>query len=133
MTSTTNDHYQLGIDTLTTVGGTTSAEMLDSIRAVSPKAAEHVVSAVFGELYQGDDLSLRDRELASIASLASLGGCEPQLRVHVSAALNVGVTAEEVVETFVQLIPFAGMPRALNALFVAHDVLTEHESGSHSG
>jgi 4-carboxymuconolactone decarboxylase len=54
--------------------------------------------------------------------LAALGGCEPQLRGHVAANVNVGNDRARVLAVLTQLIPFIGYPRTLNALRVLDEV-----------
>lgn len=57
--------------------------------------------------------------------LTALGGCEPQLEVHINAALNVGLTPAQVTEALLHSAVYCGMPRALNATFVARKVFAE--------
>jgi len=72
---------------------------------------------------------LEPRVLLS-ANLTALGTAAPQLRVHIQAALNVGVSRGEVVETIMQMAVYAGFPAALNGLFAAQEVFKERdESG----
>ncbi len=48
-----------------------------------------------------------------------LGGCEPQLKVHIGAALNVGISREEICEALLHSAVYCGFPKALNATFAA--------------
>jgi 4-carboxymuconolactone decarboxylase len=57
--------------------------------------------------------------------LTTLGGCEPQLEVHVNGALNVGLTPVQIVEALLHSAVYCGMPRASNATFVAKKVFAE--------
>lgn len=57
--------------------------------------------------------------------LTALGGCEAQLTVHVGAALNVGLTPEQVVEALLHSAVYCGFPRALNTVAVARRVFDE--------
>ena len=57
--------------------------------------------------WQTGRLTVKEREIATIAALAALGNARPQLKVHTHGALNVGCTREEVVEV---LIIYAGFP-----------------------
>ena len=57
--------------------------------------------------------------------LTALGGCEPQLTVHINAALNVGLTSDEIIEALLHAAVYCGMPRALNATFTAKAVFAE--------
>ena len=81
----------------------------------------------FGEIYQRPQLDVRQRELVTLAALAAQGGCENQLRVHIHASLNVGLTRDEIVEAFIQCIPYLGFPKVLNAVFVAKEVFAAAE------
>jgi 4-carboxymuconolactone decarboxylase len=51
-----------------------------------------------------------------------MGNAAPQLKVHIHAALNVGCTREEIIETMIQMALYAGFPAALNGLFAAEEV-----------
>ena len=50
--------------------------------------------------------------------LAALGGCDPQVRGHVTANLNVGNSRQDLIGVMTVLQPFIGYPRTLNALAV---------------
>ena len=69
---------------------------------------------------------MAQRELITLALLAAQGGCEKQLRVHIHAALNVGLSREQIVETFIQGVPYLGFPKVLNAVFVAREIFQEN-------
>jgi 4-carboxymuconolactone decarboxylase len=54
--------------------------------------------------------------------LVSLGGCEPQVKGHVVANLNIGNDRARLIDVLTQLLPFIGYPRMLNALRVVNEV-----------
>ena len=62
------------------------------------------------------------RELLTFAMLVSLGGCEPQVKGHVAANLDVGNDRSVLLAVLTQLIPFIGYPRTLNGLRVLDEV-----------
>jgi 4-carboxymuconolactone decarboxylase len=68
---------------------------------------------------------LAQRELATVAALTALGTATPQLKVHIAAALHVGLTRTEIIETIVQMSLYAGFPAALNGVFAAKEVFAE--------
>ena len=76
----------------------------------------------FGDIYSRPGLDLRAREIATIAALTALGNASPQLKVHIEAGLNVGLTREEITEIIMQMAVYAGFPAALNGLFAAKEV-----------
>jgi 4-carboxymuconolactone decarboxylase len=72
-------------------------------------------------------LDLKSREIATIAALTALGNAQPQLKVHIHGALNVGCTREEVIEVIIQMAVYAGFPAALNGMFTAKEVFKERD------
>lgn len=64
-----------------------------------------------------------------MAALAAMGNVEPQLRVHINAAINVGVTPQEISEIMILMSLYAGFPSALNGTFALKEVLKERVSG----
>ncbi len=92
----------------------------------------YMVEFPYGDIYSRDGLAARDREIATIAMLTALGGREPQLRVHVNSALNVGLTPDELYEIILHTLIFAGFPTAINALSVLGDFLSKRDGGQKS-
>jgi 4-carboxymuconolactone decarboxylase len=74
------------------------------------------VDFVFGDVHAREGLPIRERELVIIAVLASLGGLEPQVRAHIRAARAIGIPDGDLEETILQIAPYAGFPRAINAM-----------------
>ena len=120
-----SERFQRGWQRLMEVDAESGERVIDSLEDVAPDLGRYVVEFAFGEIYRRSVLDLRQRQLVTISALTTLGGAEPQLEVHVNAALNVGLTAREVVEAMLQCIPYVGFPRVLNAIFVAKRVFTE--------
>ena len=117
-----NERYERGLELLQRVDGEGGAQVVDSLKDIAPDVGRYIIEFAFGDIYAREGLSLRDRELATIASLCTQGACEPQLKVHIRGALNAGMT-EQVIETFVQLIPYVGFPRVLNAISAARGII----------
>ncbi len=79
---------------------------------------------IFGEIFTVGELDIKTREMITVTSLA-VQQTLPQLKAHINAALNVGVTAIELRESIYQLAPFIGFPKTLNALSVLNEVFKE--------
>jgi 4-carboxymuconolactone decarboxylase len=117
------DRYARGIAHLRRMQHEDIAASLESaLQGMSPSYAEHAIGSTYGDVYQRDGLDLRSRQLATIAILATLGGCDAQLRLHVQAGLNLGLTGDEIVEVIVQVFAYAGAPRGSSAMYVAGEV-----------
>ncbi len=104
--------YQRGLAKLAEVDGKAGEEVVAPLGDLG----RYIVEFAFGDIYSRPGLSLREREIATVAMLTALGGREPQLRVHIQAALNVGLSRQEVEEIIIQTVPYAGFPTAINAL-----------------
>lgn len=104
------------------------ADAVDQMYATAPADQihfQHFLSAnCFGDHYTRTGIDLKTRELLTFAMLVSLGGCEPQVKGHVAANLNVGNDRAVLVSVITQLLPFIGYPRTLNALRVINEGTT---------
>jgi hypothetical protein len=67
-------------------------------------------------------VDIATRELLTFAMLVALGGCEPQVRGHVSANVKVGNDRARLIEVVTQLLPYIGYPRTLNGLRAIDEV-----------
>lgn len=114
-----------GMEVLTRVDGEAGRRVIDSLADISPELGHQIVAWAFGEIYDRPTLAPRDRQLVTLGMLTALGGCEAQLEVHINAALNVGLAPGEIVEALLHSAVYCGMPKALNATFVAKKVLGE--------
>lgn len=112
---------------LSEIDGHQGEAVVDALADVSPALAHHVAAFSFGDVYDRPGLDPRSRQLVTLGALTALGGCEPQLKVHIGAALNVGVSREEITEALLHAAVYCGFPRALNAAFAAREVFAERE------
>lgn len=68
---------------------------------------------------------MENRQLATVAALAAMGGLEPQLKFHIAGALNVGCRPSHLVELMTHLVIYAGFPAALNGIAATREVFRE--------
>ncbi|MEV5839490.1 carboxymuconolactone decarboxylase family protein [Nocardia sp. NPDC052112] len=121
-TSTSNDRFERGLALLQKIGGQERPAVLDSLADIAPDLGRMTVEFGYGDVLSRPGLTLRQRQLATVAALAAMGNAAPQLRFHIDGALNVGCAREEIVETLIHLTVYAGFPAALNALTAAREV-----------
>ena len=119
------ERFDRGMEVLTRVDGEGGQRVIDALADINPELAHQVVAWGFGEIYSRPKLAARDRQLVTLGMLTALGGCEPQLEVHINAALNVGLTPTEITEALLHSAVYCGFPKALNATFVAKKVFGE--------
>jgi 4-carboxymuconolactone decarboxylase len=75
----------------------------------------------FGELWARDQLSRRDRSLVVCATLTTQDK-PTELRFHLQAALNHGVTAEELEELMITVVAYVGFPTAVEGFRALREV-----------
>lgn len=124
-TTERQQRFERGKKVLDAIDGTAGANVIDALGDISPELGHQVVAWGFGEIYSRPGLDPRDRQLVTLGMLTALGGCEPQLEVHVNAALNVGLTPQQIIEALLHASVSCGFPRALNATFTAKKVFAE--------
>ncbi|MEM8849207.1 MAG: carboxymuconolactone decarboxylase family protein [Pseudomonadota bacterium] len=124
------DRYTRGAARLSEVDGAAGEAVIEALKDIAPDLARYVIEYPFGDVYSRPGLTLKQRQIATIAMLAAMGNAAPQLKVHIHAALNVGVSQAEIVEVFIQVSVYAGFPAAINAVLAAKEVFTEWNGGA---
>jgi 4-carboxymuconolactone decarboxylase len=123
-----SDRYEKGLALMQRILGHDAAEALrHGMDEFSPDFGRYVVESVFADVYGRGGLSLAQRQLLNVGVLTAIGGAEPQLAMHIKAALNVGVSREEIVEAIFHVALYAGHPRSVNGLRVAREVFDDQE------
>lgn len=117
-----SEKFKKGFKKLTEIDGEAGENVIEALKDVSPDLAQYTIEYPFGDIYSRPELDLRSREIAAIASLVTLGFASPQLKVHINAGLNVGLSETEIKEIIIQMSVYAGFPAALNAMNVAKEV-----------
>jgi 4-carboxymuconolactone decarboxylase len=120
-----DDRFRQGWETVEKINAEGAKRQWEALSAVSPDFARWIVESAYCDVLGRPQLSLRDREIATLAALTTLGHAPGQLKAHVQGALNVGLTREEIVEVLMQMAIYAGVPAAINALQIAGEVFAE--------
>ncbi len=84
---------------------------------IAPKLADLTDEVLFGDVWQREGLSKRDRSLVTVAALVALNRSE-QLPFHLGRALENGVSWDELVELITHLAFYSGWPTAATAVNV---------------
>ncbi|MFB8004605.1 carboxymuconolactone decarboxylase family protein [Nocardia sp. NPDC056000] len=128
---TADDRFQRGLEVLDQVGGPNGRAVVNSLADIAPDLGRFVVEFGYGDIYSRPGLTLKQRQIITIAALTALGHAAPQLRWHIDGGLTVGLTPAEVVETIIQVGVYAGFPAALNAITVARAAFADRpEAGN---
>lgn len=122
-----SERFKRGWEKLKEIDGEAGEKVIAALEDISPDLARYIIEYPFGDIYSRSELDLKSREIATIAALAALGYATPQLKVHLHAGLNVGLTEIEIKEIILQISVYAGFPAALNAMNAAKEVFAERK------
>ncbi|SFB80459.1 4-carboxymuconolactone decarboxylase [Flagellimonas taeanensis] len=127
MDSTKTERFERGWEKLKEIDGEAGVKVIESLKDISPDLGKYTIEYPFGDVYSREILDNRTKEIAVVAALTAMGNARPQLKVHINAALNVGVTEEELSEIMILMSVYAGFPSALNGTSALKEVLEERK------
>ena len=119
------ERFASGQAVLDSVHGDSGHGVIESLVDIAPELGHQIVAWGYGDIYSRPELPPRERQLVTLGMLTALGGCEPQLEVHVEASLKVGLTPQQIIEAFLHSAVYCGIPRALNAVGIAKKVFAD--------
>ena len=92
----TRSKYERGRDILVEISGIPADAPKADYAIQAPEIEVFLKEHLFADLFERDVLTYAERELTTVAVIASLGkGVEPMLKGHMGIALNVGITPDE--------------------------------------
>jgi 4-carboxymuconolactone decarboxylase len=114
--------YERGRERLRQVHGERSLATIESLGDLG----RLIVEVAYGDVYSRPGLTLRERQIASVAALVATGRSS-QLPVHLRSSLSAGLTADELREVIIQTATIAGFPPAMNAMSTLNTIVGETE------
>jgi len=88
---------------------------------------QHLITRyAWGEIWTRPGLPLETRSLMTICMMVALNR-EDELKLHLRAALNNGVTIEQIKEALLQTAIYCGVPAANAAFTIAQQVVSEFD------
>jgi 4-carboxymuconolactone decarboxylase len=121
------DRATRGLETLKQIGGEDYERATRPLEAFSPDLARMTVEHVFGDVLARHGLDLKQREIVTVAALTAIGSVRSPLKFHIHGMLNVGCTPQEVVETIMHAVVYAGFPAAQDGITIAREVFQERK------
>lgn len=111
-----SDRYEKGAEVMQRLMGRVPEEgtMQEAFRQIT-------VKNLFGDIWARPNLELEERSLITMAALTVLGR-EPELRVHLRGAKNLGMSREKVEEIMIHLAHYGGWPVGVGGMRAIADV-----------
>ena len=122
---TLDDRYNRGQDVRRLMaGGNQSHYSLPGIDQLAPDLRRIVDEALWGSVWTRPGLDTERRCMCTVAALTAVGQM-PLLRRNIERALNLGVTADQVVEVIIQMTFLVGIPSVESAMKLTKDIFEE--------
>jgi 4-carboxymuconolactone decarboxylase len=119
--------FERGYKKLLEIDGKAGQEVENNLKDICPDFGKYMIEYCFGDIYSREGLDLKSKEIAVVASLTALGNAEPQLKVHINGALNVGCTINDVKEVILQMSGYSGFPSCINGMNALKYVLNQRK------
>lgn len=85
-----------------------------------------ITESAWGTVWADDSISLRERSMLTLALLAATGNFE-EIPMHIRATANTGASKQDILQAFLHVAIYAGVPKANHAIKLAKQVFAEME------
>ncbi len=123
----TRSKYERGQAVLVYLTGRQDVGQTSGFGAFSPEIDVFLKEHLFADIFGSDVLSFSERELATIAALASLNGVEPMLQAHMGMGMNIGISEPQLRELLSIIKTSIGKQEAKTGLEVLGKVLVSKD------
>jgi 4-carboxymuconolactone decarboxylase len=122
------DRYEKGIKTRRAVLGDAHVDRAEAgMTEFDAPFQSMITEGAWGTLWSDDTISRRERSMLTLAILAATGNFE-EIPMHVRATARTGATKEDVMQAFLHVAVYAGVPRANHAIKLAKATFAEMEA-----
>ena len=120
-----NDRYYRGMTVRREVLGDVHVDKAEAAKTAFDDPFQTMITeGAWGTLWADDTISRRDRSLLTLALLAAMGNFE-EIPMHIRASRNTGATPDEILQAFMHVAVYAGVPKANHAIKLAKQTFTE--------
>lgn len=123
MKLSTADRRQQALDLLTQLAPGKARTLSAQLDSFSSGFFDTIMGYAFTDVLSRPGLALREREMITLAALIAMGNAPDQLEFHLQAALNIGISQQEIIEILLQMSVYAGIPACLKGVAIAQKVL----------
>ena len=123
--TTQTDRLKLGEQELSKLDSLQVGRLKNAYNDFSPELVKLTLEFGYADIFSRDNLDPKHRQIATIAALTALGNAQPQLKFHINAGLNIGLTVENVKEIMLLMSVYSGFPSAVNGTNILKEVVNE--------
>ena len=83
-----------------------------------------ITEGAWGTLWADETISRRERSMLTLALLAATGNFE-EIPMHIRATVNTGASRDDIMQAFLHVAVYAGVPKANHAIKLAKATFAE--------
>ena len=123
-----SDRFDKGMDVRRRVLGAAHVDRAEAAKTPFDEPFQTMITeGAWGTLWARETISLRERSMLTLALLAATGNFE-EIPMHIRATANTGATKDDVIEAFLHVAVYAGVPKANHAIKLAKATFAEMEA-----
>ena len=125
-----SERFDKGMATRRAVLGDTHVDRAEANKnAFDAPFQSMITEGAWGTLWSDDTISRRDRSMLTLALLAATGNYE-EIPMHIRATANTGASQNDVLQAFMHVAVYAGVPKANHAIKLAKQTYAEMEAAT---
>ncbi len=124
-TEKTSNRLKLGEQELSKLDSLQVERLKSAYNDFSPELVKFTLEYGYADIFSRENLSEKYRQIATISALTALGTAQPQLKFHINAGLNIGLTETEIKEIMLLMTVYSGFPSAINGTNILKEVINE--------
>ncbi len=121
------DRLKIGAKELSGLDNLQVERLKKAYNQFSPELVKFTLEYGYGAIFSRNNLSKKHRQIATIAALTALGNAEPQLKFHIHAGMNIGLTKENIENIMLLMSVYSGFPSSINGMNVLKEVIIERK------
>lgn len=119
------NRYGRGMQTRRQVLGNAHVDRAEAHKAAFDAPFQTMITeGAWGTLWSDDTITRRERSMLTLALLAATGNFE-EIPMHIRATQNTGAAPQDVLQAFMHVAVYAGVPAANHAIKLAKQTYAE--------
>jgi 4-carboxymuconolactone decarboxylase len=117
--------HDVGMAVIHAIGDAGFGALSSALDGLDPGFRRLLVEGAYAGIIARPNLALKHRELVTVAVLTTMGNADSALKYHAAGMLNTGWSAEELLETVLHPLVYAGVPTTVAAVRIVSKVFSE--------
>ena len=122
-----SERHETGMKTRGAVLGDAHVEQAEASKTdFDAPFQDMITETAWGTLWSDETISRRERSMLTLALLAAMGNFD-EIPMHIRACRNTGASPDDILQAFMHVAVYAGVPKANHAIKLAKATFAELE------